>query len=222
MHAERLQAHQVHVDLAGADLATARHGDARGAEASDERPEHRDAGTHLGHQFVRGLAPGHSRRVHDERMAVAHDVRAQAVEHLAHDLDVGDERNVMDDRLALPQQGGGHELERRVLGSRHGHFPPERAVALHDDDLFSHGSVLHARALRPGLARLRLPRHHGGASVSSPSIIGSTAPCPAPLHNERRTPGEGRGRKRGGGAGCRSSPVGAARQREGLRCAKLT
>ena len=43
------------------------------------------------------------------------------------------------------QQRGGDQLERRVLRARHGDVAGQRVVALYDDDLFSHGSILRAR-----------------------------------------------------------------------------
>ena len=47
--------------------------------------------------------------------------------------------------MPLAQQRGGDQLERRVLRARHGDVAGQRVVALYDDDLFSHGSILRAR-----------------------------------------------------------------------------
>ncbi len=52
LDAEGLKAHQVHVDLTCADLASARHGHMGLPEAGDERTENRDARAHFGNQLV--------------------------------------------------------------------------------------------------------------------------------------------------------------------------
>ena len=145
LHADGLEAHQVHVDLASADLTAARHGHAGASEAANERAEHRDARTHLRHQLVGGLVLVDGGGVHRQRMAVALHPRAQTAQHVGHDADIRDERDVMDGRFPLAQQRGGDQLERRVLRARHGDVAGQRVVALYDDDLFSHGSILRAR-----------------------------------------------------------------------------
>ena len=58
--------------------------------------------------------------VHRQRMAVALHPRAQTAQHVGHDADIRDERDVMDGRFPLAQQRGGDQLERRVLRARHG------------------------------------------------------------------------------------------------------
>ena len=142
LDAQRLEADQVHVNGAGADLAAARHGDARLAETPDQGAEHRDAGAHLGDELVGRLPLVHRGGVDDERAAVCAvplDDGAEAAHDLLHHGDVGDVRNVMDDGAAVSQKRGGHELERGVLRARHLHFAGERAGPLYDDDLFRHG-----------------------------------------------------------------------------------
>ena len=145
LHADGLEADKMHVDLASADLTAARHGHAGASEAANERAEHRDARTHLRHQLVGGLVLVDGGGVHRQRMAVALHPRAQTAQHVGHDADIRDERDVMDGRFPLAQQRGGDQLERRVLRARHGDVAGQRVVALYDDDLFSHGSILRAR-----------------------------------------------------------------------------
>ena len=56
----------------------------------------------------------------------------------AHDLDVGDEGHVVQSGGALAQQGGGHQLQRRVLGPGYGHIAGKGMVAPNDDDFLVH------------------------------------------------------------------------------------
>ncbi len=186
LHAQGLQPHEVHVDLAGADLAAARHGDARLAEPPDERAQHGDARAHLRHQLVGGLPLVHGAGVHHERVALALNARVQAAQHLGHDGDIRDERHVVDGGGSTPQQGGGHELERRVLRARHGNLAGQHARALHDDDFFSHGLSFapgpKAAGHRSSIVHAPLPRRR----LQHPAIIESEGPHEAGLHSESR------------------------------------
>ena len=137
-NAQGLQAHQVHVDLAGADLAAAGHGHPRLAEAPDERPQHRDGGAHLRDELVGRLAAVDVGSVYAQGMPLAHHGGAQAREHLAHKFDIGNEWHVVQDRLPLPQNGRGHELQGRVLGAGDAHVAFEGMVSPNDDDFLVH------------------------------------------------------------------------------------
>ena len=137
-NAQGLQAHQVHVDLAGADLAAAGHGHPRLAEAPDKRPQHRDGGAHLRDELVGRLAAVDVGSVYAQGMPLAHHGGAQAREHLAHKFDIGNERHVVQDRLPLPQNGRGHELQGRVLGAGDAHVAFEGMVSPNDDDFLVH------------------------------------------------------------------------------------
>ena len=58
--------------------------------------------------------------------------------------------------FALPQDGGGDQLERGVLRARNLHFAGERGAALDDDHLFGHWeSPLHERRQSAALQTAR-------------------------------------------------------------------
>ena len=138
LDAEGLKAHQVHVDLTCADLASARHGLMGLPEAGDERTENRDARAHFGNQLVGRLETVDGRGVDDEIMPPTLDACTKAGKNLGHDLDIRDNRNVVKGGLAASEQRSRYQLERGVLSPRHAHVPAKRVVATHDDDFLSH------------------------------------------------------------------------------------
>ena len=91
-----------------------------------------------------------------------------------------------------PQQGGGHELERRVLRARHGHLAGQHARTLHDDDFFSHGSSFapgpEAAGHRPSIVHAPSVRRR----LQHSAIIEREGPDEAGLHSESRRAGEPR------------------------------
>ena len=139
LDAERLEAAQVHVDLARADLAPARHGNARPSEPSDERTEHRDARPHLRDEFVGRLERIDRGRIDrdDVRvtvyMAVSHDMGAKPLEHFRHDFYIRNERHVAYHAFAVSKNRRRHELERGVLRPRYVDIACKNAVPLNDD-----------------------------------------------------------------------------------------
>ncbi len=94
VHAQSLQAHQVHVDLAGADLTAAGHGHPRLAESPDKRAEHGNGRAHLRDELVGSLARIDGCGIDGKRVPLARDRGPKTIEHLAHDLDIGDDRHV--------------------------------------------------------------------------------------------------------------------------------
>ena len=101
----------MHVDLAGTQVAPARHGDLRPAEASEQRPHDGRGGAHLGHELVRSFPAIRSRGIDAQRMLVEHvDGGAQALEHLAHHVNIGDVRDVGEGCDARSEQRRRHEL----------------------------------------------------------------------------------------------------------------
>ena len=68
--AEGLQAQDVHVDLARADVAAARHGHSGLSEAPQQRPEHGGRGAHLRNQLVWRDPALHRRSVDAQRVHV--------------------------------------------------------------------------------------------------------------------------------------------------------
>ena len=140
-HAKRFQAHEVHVDFAGTDLAATRHGNARLPEARDKRPEHADAGAHLRHQLVRRFARLHRRGVDGHGVIGALNGCAKALEHFGHDDDVADIRHVVQRGFPLAQNGRGNKLQRRVFRAGNLNFSSKGVVAFDNDDFFlSHGT----------------------------------------------------------------------------------
>ena len=63
------------------------------------------------------------------------DGRAEALEHFAHHVNVGDVRHILQDGLTGGKQRCGHELERRVLGTRDMDAPVEPMSALNANDV---------------------------------------------------------------------------------------
>ena len=84
VHAQGVHANHMHVNLAGTQVATARHSHARLAEASHERPQNRDGGAHLGHQLIGRFPCVHMGGVHRERMALARHASTQLFKHFGH------------------------------------------------------------------------------------------------------------------------------------------
>ena len=95
LHTQGLKTHQVHIDLAGTDLAAARHGHARLAETRHQRAEHADGRAHLRHQFVRRFMGRDLSGVDDHGVAVALDGGAEALENLRHDDDIADKGHIV-------------------------------------------------------------------------------------------------------------------------------
>ena len=137
LDAEGLEAGDMHVELARADLAPSRHRDDRTSETRDERSEDRDRGAHLGNELVGRLVGVDSARVYGEGMGalLTRHGRTDGREHVAHDVDIGDERHVADARLSRRHHAGGHELENRVLGAADLHRPRDGTPAVDDDQL---------------------------------------------------------------------------------------
>ena len=95
LHTQGLKTHQVHIDLAGTDLAAAGHGHARLAETRHQRAEHADGRAHLRHQLVGRFMGRDLSSVDDHGVAVALDGGAEALEHLRHDDDIADKGHIV-------------------------------------------------------------------------------------------------------------------------------
>ena len=113
LNAQCLEAEDMKVHLAGADVAAAGHGDNRLAEAADERTHDRRRRAHLRDELVGSLPRGDVGSIDDQRVLVD-DLNggAQVLEHLAHDMHVRDVGDVRERRDARREQGSGHQLER--------------------------------------------------------------------------------------------------------------
>ena len=106
---------QVHIDFASTDLAAARHGNTCTAETSHQGAQHRNAGAHLRHQFIRRIMTLCMLGIDGEGMALPFNGCSEATQNIVHNLDIGNVRDVVQRALALPQHGCGNELQRRVL-----------------------------------------------------------------------------------------------------------
>ena len=152
LDAKLLKAEDVHVDLARADVAAARHGNDGLAKAGDERPENRRRRTHLGNQLVGRLPFIDVRCVNDQSVLVEHvNGCTQALEHLAHDVDVRDVGDVLQRGDTRRHDGCRHELERRVLCALDRDLTSYCVTALNLDDVH----------IPPAYSKR--PRFHGAA-----------------------------------------------------------
>ena len=117
LDAHRLEAAEVHVELAAADVVAAGHRDARLAAARQQRTEHVDRRAHAGHELVGRLGVQRRRRVDLQlRRARPLDVGADGAQHVDHHVEVGDGIEVAQRRDPGREQRGRHLLGARVLG----------------------------------------------------------------------------------------------------------
>jgi hypothetical protein len=120
----------VEVDRAQAEVAAARHRDRAAAAPRDQRPEDREAGTHLLDDAVRRLERGVVLDLDPQVPAGPLHLAAELLEELDHGPDVAEVRDPLDDGLALAQQGGGEDGQGGVLGPGDGHGALEREASL--------------------------------------------------------------------------------------------
>ena len=136
LDAESLEAEDVHIDLASAQVATTGHGNLGTAKAAEQRTHDGSRGAHLGHELVRGLPRIDGRGVDGQRMLVNHlDNGTHALEHLAHNVHVRDVRHVLESRFTGSQKRGRHELERGVLCTRNTNAALDCVATLNADDV---------------------------------------------------------------------------------------
>ena len=132
------------VDLPGADLAAPGHGDVGISETPDERTEDGNARPHLRNQLVRSLVRVDVRRIDVKRMliplAATMHRGTEDLEHFRHHVDIGDDRDVVENTLALGENGCCDEFQCGILGARHFNRARQRVVAMHDDYFFSHAA----------------------------------------------------------------------------------
>ena len=136
--AQGLQHLQMKVDLAGADVAAAGHGNARMAETADERAQNRDARAHLGHKLVRGFVAGGLGGIDEQGFARALNRATQGADDLGHDVHVGDAGHVVQGGFALAQNSGGNKLESRVFGTTNTHRTRKVLGLMRNDDFLGH------------------------------------------------------------------------------------
>ena len=134
--AQLLEPHQMHVDLAGADLAAAGHGNMGLPETAHQRAERGDARTHLADQLVRRLVFVDRGSVDDHIVALAADRSPQSLDDLAHNGDIGNDGHIVQRGLALTENSGRHELESGVLSARDLHRTDKVGRLAGNDDFF--------------------------------------------------------------------------------------
>ena len=131
--AQALQRTQMHVDRARAEVVAARQRHTGGAEARQQRAQHRNGRPHPLHEVIRRLGADLSRHIDDQTVIGARDADAHRFEQIAHERHVGDVGHVRQHMPALGQQAGRHQLQHAVLGAADAHLAVEAAVAPHQD-----------------------------------------------------------------------------------------
>ena len=132
----------MHVDRPGAEIVTAREGNAGRAGSGQERPEHDDRSTHLTDEIEWCLRTRVVGNLDHERVAVGVTFGPDVIEHTAHQLDIQNPGYVRQPVGAGGEKHRHHLFEGGVLGSEHcnGTFEGRSPG---DDDL------IHRRIVRP-------------------------------------------------------------------------
>ena len=127
------EAAQVEVDRPVPEVVAARQRHPHGAATGQEETEDDHRGPHLLEELVGArrhqLAVGRGGHAHIP-VVEALDLRADAAQHLGHDVDIGDARDVGEHGATLGEQAARHQLERRILRSTCPDGAPERAAGL--------------------------------------------------------------------------------------------
>jgi hypothetical protein len=110
LRSHHLQAAHVKIDGARSDRISPRHGYARSSEPCEQGAQHLYGGPHLRYELVRRLLRQRGRRVDDEAISLEAHVRAQTLEHLHHQCNVGDVGDAFEHHLPGHEEGSGHEL----------------------------------------------------------------------------------------------------------------
>ena len=136
LDAQGLKTQDMHIDLASAQVAAAGHGDLGAMETAQQWSHHGSGSAHLGNELVGRLPRIDLGGIDLERMLVENiDRSAHALEHLAHHVDIGNIRHVLQRRLARRQKRCRHEFERGVLGARNRHGTSDGVATLNADNI---------------------------------------------------------------------------------------
>ena len=136
LNAQGLKTKNVHIDLASTQVAAARHGNFGAMEATQQGSHDGGGSTHLGNELVGGLPRIDLRGINLERVLVENiDRGAHTLEHLAHHVDIGNIRHVLQRRLARRQKRCRHKFERGVLGTRNRHGTSDGVATLNADNI---------------------------------------------------------------------------------------
>ena len=133
---QSLETQDMHIDLASAQVAAARHGDLGAMETTQQGAHHGRRGAHLGDKLVGSLPGINLGGIDFERVLIENFNRgAHALEHLAHHVDIGNIGHVLQRRLARRQKRCRHEFKRGVLGTRDGHGASDGVATLNADNI---------------------------------------------------------------------------------------
>ena len=122
LDAQSLETQDMHIDLAGTQVAAARHGNLGAMETTQQGAHHSRGGAHLGDKLVGSLPGINLGGIDFERVLIENfDCGAHALEYLAHNVDIGNIGHVLKRCLARRQKRCSHEFECGILCTRDGH-----------------------------------------------------------------------------------------------------
>src|SRR5690606_473725 len=169
--AQSAQAKQEKVDGAGPDGAAAWQRHAGFVAAGEQRPDHPEAGPHLGHEIIGrggvddiGGMEGHA--LADTfglaaATAVNGNVDAVILEDALELLDVGEPRHVFEHQRLIGEQRSDHQWQGGILGARDGDFAPKLVAANQTNSihvvLVLNGDPLRVSYLKGGRPSLLCP-----------------------------------------------------------------
>ncbi len=139
MSAKRFQRLQVQIDRARTDGAAAGQRYLGVAGTGDQRPQHVERRTHLAHQIIGCEGRGNFRRMQQGFLAIGalrfSNLGAETRQQTPQQAGIGQTRHVGQAYRFGGQQGGGHQLDGRILRARNGDVSEERAAALDSDTI---------------------------------------------------------------------------------------
>ena len=112
---EQLEPAQMHIDWTGTEVIAARHRDACGTTAGQQRAKDGDRCSHLRDEFVWSFSDQLLANDQRERRAFTAHNYAHVIEKLGHHRYIGDVGNIVDGVGTWCQKGRSHQLEHRVL-----------------------------------------------------------------------------------------------------------
>ena len=136
LNAQGLKTKNMHIDLASTQVAAAGHGDLGAMETAQQGSHHGSGSAHLGNELVGRLPRINLGGIDLERVLVENiDRSAHTLEHLAHHVDIGNIRHVLQRRLARRQKRCRHKFECGVLGTRNRHGTSDGVATLNADNI---------------------------------------------------------------------------------------
>ena len=130
LRAERAQRVEVQVHRPRAELAPARHGQARRSEAREDRAEKNDRGAQLPHEIVRDEVAVHAAGINAHRVPVALRRAAEMAQDAQRDRHVLQVGHVVQNRLTAGEHGCRHNRQHRILGALHLGAPGQSVSAV--------------------------------------------------------------------------------------------